>query len=148
MDLFLGDSVAAKRLVSEFHENRIFKQVEPDGKMPRELTRTRALGYSAFNVKHMLEMSEMARDLDTSFYAKTSPDGRCIGAAVDYIARYLGKNPKDFFPYRQIADWDKCMEEIAWIVKWASVFDSTKGYISMFEKHSLGMADDVNQLLY
>ena len=146
--LFSGDSAAQRRLIAEFYPKRIFKQVEPDGKMLRELARTRALGYSAYNVKHMLEICEMVEKANPSFYKIRSSDGRCIGVAIDYIAQYLGKKPEEFLPYKQIADWDKCMDDICWIVKWAAKYDPSKNYEGMFEKYSLGMADHINNLLY
>ncbi len=146
--LFLGDTGAQHTLISEFHPKRIFRQVEPDGKMPKELLRTRALGYSAYNVIHMLEICEMAKADNPSLYNIKSPDGRCIGVAVDYIAQYLGKKTEDFAPYKQIADWDKCLDDVYWIVKWASQFDPSKNYAALVKKYSSGRADKINSLLY
>ena len=146
--LFSGDTATQHKLISAFHPERIFKQVEPDGKMPRELLRTRALGYSAYNLIHMLEICEMAKADNPSLYDIKSPDGRCIGIAIDYIAQYLGKKPADFAPYKQIADWDKCLEDVYWIVKWASQFDPSKNYAGLVEKYSSGKAGKINNLLY
>lgn len=146
--LFAGDSVAQRKLIAGFHPKRIFKQVEPDGKMPRELVRTRALGYSAYNVKHMLEICEMVEKTNPSFYKIKSSDGRSIGIAIDYIAQYLGKKPEDFLPYKQIADWDKSIDEICWIVKWAAKYDPSKNYERMLQSYSSGMAGSVNNLVY
>lgn len=146
--LFAGDDATARRIVSDFHPVRIFPQVEPDGKMPRELARTRGLGYSAYNVKHMLEVCEMATMINPDLYNITSADGRCISKAIEYIAQFPGKKLEDFAPYKQIADWDKSIDEICWIVKWADKYDSSKGYGKVVEKYSGELADHVNNLLY
>jgi len=146
--LFSGDEASARKIIADFHPVRIFKQVEPDGKMPRELARTRGLGYSAFNVKHMLELCEMATAINPDLYGITSDDGRCIGKAVAYLAQFPGKTVEEFAPYKQIADWDQCIEEICWIVKWADRYEPAKGYGTLFQKHAAGLAHHVNHLLY
>lgn len=148
MALFFGDDSSARKIVAEFHPLRIFRQVEPDGKMPRELARTLGMGYSAFNVKHMLEMCEMAATIQPDLYGITSADGRCIGKAVAYIAQFPGKSVEDFAPYKQIADWQKSIEEVCWIVKWADKYEPTKGYGELFRKHAGGLADRASNLLY
>ena len=146
--LFFGDEASARKIIADFHRVRIFKQVEPDGKMPRELARTLGLGYSAFNVKHMLELCEMATMINPDLYGITSDDGRCMSKAVEYIAQFPGKTVEDFAPYKQIAGWDKCIEEICWIVKWADKYEPAKGYGRLFQKYAAGLTHHVNNLLY
>lgn len=89
--LFSGESGTASRIVGEFHQKRIFTQVEPDGKMPNELVRTKALGYSAFNVKHMIEICEMAKEINPNLYTKKigrrALYGRC-NRLFSRISRY------------------------------------------------------------
>lgn len=146
--LFSGDDFTARKIVSDFHPVRIFPQVQPDGKMPRELARTRGLGYSAYNVIHMLEICEMAAQINPSLYEVTSSDGRCIGKAIDYIAQFPGKTVEDFAPYQQIADWDKSIEQICWILKWADKYDPLKKYGDIFRKNAKLWSGDINNLLY
>lgn len=146
--LFSGDEETTQRIVEAFHPKRIFQQVEPDGKMPRELIRNRALGYSAYNVIHMLEMCEMAKKINPSFFTVKSNDGRCISAAISFLAEYPGKSVEDFAPYKQIADWEKSINEICWIVKWADKYEPAKNYDELFQKYSGKLSDHINNLLY
>jgi hypothetical protein len=146
--LFVGDEPSARKIIADFHPLRIFKQVEPDGKMPRELARTRGLGYSAFNVKHMLEVCEMATLINPDLYGVVSDDGRCISKAVAYLAQFPGKTVEEFAPYKQIADWGKCIDEICWIAKWADKYEPGKEYGELFRKHAGRLADHVDNLLY
>lgn len=146
--LFSGDSETAGKIVEEFHPKRIFPQVEPDGKMPRELSRNRALGYSAYNVIHMLEICEMGAMINPDLYKITSADGRSISKAIEFVSQFPGTKVEDFAPYKQIADWDKSITEICWIIKWADKYDPSKGYSDVFKKHGSGLDDHVNKLLY
>jgi hypothetical protein len=96
----------------------------------------------------MLEICEMAKDINPSLYGEKTDDGRCIGHAIDFIAAYLGKTEADFAPYQQIVDWDKTLDEICWIVKWAEKYDPSKNYQAMFQTHTSSDKDNMNFLLY
>lgn len=146
--LFAGDDATANEIATNFFPARVASQVEPDGRMPRELSRNRALGYSAFNALHLLEMCEMARAINPTLYNQKTEDGRCIGAAIDFLASYLGKTVDEFAPYQQIEDWDKSIDEICWIVKWAHRYDPSKNYHTMFQTHTSNDSTHINYLLY
>lgn len=146
--LFRGDEETARQIVTNFFPQRVAKQVEPDGRMPHELSRNRALGYSAFNVMHLLEICAMARDIHPRLYKQKTNDGRCIGVSIDFLASYLGKTVDEFAPYKQIDDWDKSMNEICWIVKWAHTYDRSKNFDKMFRTHLKNDGSHMNYLLY
>ena len=59
-----------------------------------------------------------------------------------------GKTLTVFAPYKQIDEWDQCMEEISWILKWAEKYDHSKNYNALFLKYSMKKSDDMNNLLY
>lgn len=146
--LFTGDEAMARSIVSNFFQKRVAAQVEPDGRMPHELSRNRALGYSAFNAMHLLEICAMAQDIHPRLYYQTTKDGRCIGVSIDFLASYLGKSRDEFAPYQQIEDWDKSINEICWIVKWAHAYDRSKNYDKMFRTHLKKDGSHMNHLLY
>jgi len=146
--LFTGDTISAKKIVSDFFPRRIAMQVEPDGRMPHELSRNRALGYSAFNIKNILEFCEMARDLNPNLFFEKTVDNKCIGKSIDFIAAYPGKTVADFSPYQQIADWEKSVEEVCWILKWAHNFNNSSNYLSKFKEHIISEEGNINFMLY
>src|SRR2546421_9392615 len=47
--LFVDDKVLVRKHLEETKAKRIAKQIEPDGHMARELTRSKAFDYSRFN---------------------------------------------------------------------------------------------------
>jgi len=103
--LFVGREDIARKYINDFAERRIFNQIEPDGKQPSELARTKALHYSAFNIVHLLDMCLIAKTLDIDLLKAKSADGRSIMKAIDFMAQYAGK-PQSQFPYNQINEWD------------------------------------------
>ena len=104
--LFAGKNDIALKFINDFPSRRLFKQIEPDGKQPVELARTKALHYSAFNIVHMLDMCLIANTLNIDLLSKKSDDGRSILKAIEFMAQYAGK-PQSRFPYSQINEWDQ-----------------------------------------
>jgi len=103
--LFVGKTDIARHYIDNFASRRIFTQIEPDGKQPLELVRTKALGYSTFNLTHLLDMCAIAKTLNVDLYPLTSKDGRNISKALEYVSQFVGE-PQSHFPYKQIVDWD------------------------------------------
>jgi hypothetical protein len=109
--LFLGKEDIARKYIANFPTRRLFSQIEPDGKQPAELVRTKALHYSMFNLTHILDMCLIAKTLNIDLYNLKSDDGRSISKALEFMAQFAGK-PKSEFPYKQISDWDGAQKRL------------------------------------
>ena len=145
--LFVNDMDLFNSILSEFPEERLYLQIEPDGSQPHELRRTLALHYPLYNIDHMLDICQMAGEAGKKLYFTQSEDGRGIGKAIDFMAAFSGK-PQSEFPYQQIHTYDKSQEYLCWILKRASYFDNTKGYNELFLKNCTPNYSDRNYLLY
>lgn len=145
--LFTGDSALARKTISEFAEKRLFPQIEPDGKQPRELARTTGFGYTNFNLIHMMDMCAVCRNLGIDIYNSTSKDGRNITKALEYMASFVGK-PQSEFPYQQIKGWDKEQQTSCWILRRASFYDKKSGWEAISEKYMNTPKTDRRYLLY
>ncbi|MGB2808549.1 MAG: alginate lyase family protein, partial [Sedimentisphaerales bacterium] len=76
------------------------KQIEPDGKQPHELARTKSLGYSTGNLDGFFRLAIMAEKLAIDLWHYESPDGRSIRKALDFLAKHVETGRK--WPYKQI----------------------------------------------
>ena len=110
--IFVGKEDVARRYLNDFPTRRLFAQIEPDGKQPAELARTKALHYSVFNLIHMLDICFIAKTMDVDLYNMKSEDGRSITKALEYVVQFEGK-PKSSFPYQQISDWDGAQKKLS-----------------------------------
>ena len=110
--LFVGKVDIARNYLNDFPALRLFAQIEPDGKQPAELVRTKALHYSVFNLIHILDICFIAKTMDVDLYNLKSEDGRSISKALEFVAQFAGK-PKSSFPYQQISDWDGAQKKLS-----------------------------------
>lgn len=98
--VFVGKPDLARQIITGAREKRIAKQIEPDGKMPRELQRTKSFGYSAFNLRALEDLASIGQNLGIDLWHFQTSDGRSIRKALDFMAPYA--NPAHKWPYQQI----------------------------------------------
>lgn len=64
-------------------------QMAPDGSFPRELARTKAYGYSIFNLDVMTALAVVVSTPQKNYVAEALPDGRSLARGVEFLAPYL-----------------------------------------------------------
>jgi hypothetical protein len=147
--LFAGDEEKALNVIEDFPKERMFKQIEPDGRMPRELARTLAFHYSAYNLYFMVDMTAIAKNLGINLYEMTSSDGRSLYKAVDFLTPYLGKDLSAWQPYRQISGWDGALQSLCSELYRLSAIDPLrKDYFELYKKFGNQGMSGRNVLLY
>jgi hypothetical protein len=98
--LFVGQPELAQMILQGVGERRIAVQIEPNGKQPKELARTKALGYSSMNLELLLELAEIGRQWDVDLVNFESSDGRSLRRAFDWLLPYW--TGKSAWTYPQI----------------------------------------------
>ena len=147
--LYAGNADVAKRILTEFPEKRIFKQIEPDGKQPRELVRTLGYHYSWYNLNHIIDIAMMGENYGVNIANATSPDGRNLYTALDFLAAYLGKQVSAWHPYQQISGWEATQQAVTKDVYRAYLLNpSRKDYLQIYLKHRVLNPHERFNLLY
>ena len=98
--LFTGQNDLARKIITQVTSRRIDKQIEPDGRQPLELARTKSLGYSTGNLSGLFRLAIMGEKLGIDLFHYESRDGRSIRKALDFLAHYVESGEK--WPYKQI----------------------------------------------
>ena len=102
--LYLGKKDWAK----EYLNNTILRipvQIEPDGRMPLELSRTNALHYNTFAIEAWFRTATLADYLGMDLWNYTTTDGRSFHKAFNWLLPYATGEMK--WEYQQINEYKK-----------------------------------------
>lgn len=102
--LFLNNKQLAKRVLQEAQAKRIATQIEPDGRQPLELERTKAWSYSVFNLEALMSLARLGEHAGVDLWNYESPDGRSIRKALDFLIPFALGEKK--WPYQQLGEWE------------------------------------------
>jgi hypothetical protein len=86
--LMLGKTDYAKKLLVDDLQKRLARQVEPDGRQPLELARTKSLNYSLKNLEGLFALAQLGDRVGVDWWDYATPDGRSLRVALRYLAPY------------------------------------------------------------
>ncbi len=91
------------RRTLEGSRSRIARQIEPDGRQPRELERTRSWDYSEFNLTAFFNLATLGERVGVDLWGYRTADGRSLRQALDFMVPYAAGERK--WPDPQITDF-------------------------------------------
>ena len=111
----------AKKVLGESLPARLDAHINPDGKQPRELARTKSWSYSCFNLKNICKGAVMAQSLGIDLWSHEGEGGRgSLRKAMLYLVPFL-KNPEGWAE-KQITKFDS-KEARYWLNVGAVVYE-------------------------
>jgi hypothetical protein len=85
-------------------KERIASQLEPDGRQPLELARTRSWSYSVMNLEGWFSVARLAEEAGVDLWNYRTTDGRSLRGAFDYLMPYASGTAR--WPEAQITPFD------------------------------------------
>lgn len=86
---YLGQDEKAREVLETVTKERIKTQIEPDGRQPHELNRTRTYSYSLYNLKAFKILASFGEKLGVDLKNYETGDGRSIQKASQFMQPYV-----------------------------------------------------------
>jgi hypothetical protein len=99
--LYLDDAELAKQIILKHGQGRIASQIEPDGRQPHELERTKAFDYSRFNILAHEDLAMLGGRIGLDLWSYQTEDGRSLRKAIDWMVPFMTGDAQ--WQYKQIA---------------------------------------------
>ena len=142
--IFVGHDESAKKVLTEFPAKRIARQIEPDGRQPRELARTQAWNYSIFNLEALFNAASIADKVGIDLWNYRTTDRRSIRQALDWLIPFATGERK--WSYKQISMFEPV--KLAPLIRRAANQYHDPAYEQAIIKLGKNTADERWQLLY
>lgn len=98
--VFCNRDEIVNKLLQEFLNKRLKKQIMCDGSQSAELKRTRAFYYSIFNLTHIIDFCLIQKAIGDSSYVNNM---EYIRNALNFLLQFVGN--ASAFPYTEIGNW-------------------------------------------
>ncbi len=101
--LFLGKKELALNVLQESKQKRIATQIEPDGRQPLELARTKGWSYSVGNLDGLMLLARLGENVGVDLWNYQTHDGRSLRRALEYLVPFSFGERK--WTHQQLGEW-------------------------------------------
>lgn len=142
--LFTGQVKVARQVLETAPDKRIALEIQPDGRQPLELARTKALGYSTMNLAGLFELALLGDNLGANLWHYPTKERSSLLKALDYLVLFVSGEQK--WPYKQIVEYKP--QEISPLLILASVKFHDPRYLDLAKKIDPQVTERIEPCLF
>jgi len=143
--LFVGQNGLAKETLEQAKQKRIATQIEPDGRQPLELARTKAWSYSNGNLDGLMQLATLGQYVGVDLWTFQTKDGRGIRKALDFLVPIAVGEKK--WAYEEIGGGVK-PETLFPLMRRAAAIYRDKSYQAVIAKIPAEESSDRSRLIH
>ena len=128
--IYLNEIEKVKQILETAKTKRIALQIEPDGRQPQELARTKSFSYSTMNLRGLIKLAEFGQIYGVDLWNFQTEDGRSIKKAIDFLTPFAFHPEK--WEYDQIVKIDDTANSFKKMIAIAAVRFNDKELINQF----------------
>ena len=129
---FTNNKILLDTCVYRYKYAHLPSQMEADGSFPKELNRTKPLGYSLFNLDAMSTICQILSNKKIDLWKFTTQDYKSIGKGISFIFPFV-KN-KNAWPYKKdVMYWEEWPIAQPFLIFGANALGN-KEYFAQWEK--------------
>jgi hypothetical protein len=128
--LYTGRAGEARTVIETSTKKRLASQIEPDGRQPEELARTRAWSYSVMNLHGWFTLARLAQEAGSELWHHRTADGRSLRGALDFLVPFSDGSER--WPYPQISSFETT--EFVSLLRQAAVVWKADRYSALADK--------------
>lgn len=102
--LFTRQEDVARQALLRSRDQRLSQHIEPDGRQPHELARTRSWSYSVMNLQSFFTLATLGEKVGVDIWNHTTPDGRSVTRALDFLVTFADPRNPVAWPHEQITE--------------------------------------------
>ena len=107
-----GRDEDARKVLADVLAKRIATQIEPDGRLPHELARTRSASYATMNAMLFAELALLGERLGVDIWHAATADGRSVKKAVEWLMPYWRGEKEWVLQQITSDDWAKVGRDV------------------------------------
>jgi hypothetical protein len=132
--LFTDKLDEARGVIENTSKRRLAAQIQPDGRQPEELQRTRAWSYSVMNLEGWFTVARLADAAGTNVWNYRTREGRSLRAALDYLVPFAEGAAR--WPHKQITPFQT--DDLVPLLRQAAVAWKTDRYAAIADRLEAG----------
>jgi hypothetical protein len=132
--LFLGETEQIRNHLEKITKNRIRSHIEPDGRQPHELARTKSFSYSVTNLSAFTKLAALGRKVEVNLWNYESDDGRSLKKAYEFLIMFIVSDKE--WEYQQITSLEEQKSKFVNLLEYAGKEFGESEYLEIAFKHN------------